>query len=442
MRRVWFAVILVAFALDANARPLDLVIVLDNSGSMRANDPQALARTAVERLVRNSDADTRISIITFDSAVRLELPLTPAGQLSPAALGVALSGLDYRGQWTDIPAAVERALYHLQDGARPGAALAVLLLTDGIVDTGDAARDRDREGWMLDALVGDAQDRGIRIFGIAFSDAADFRVIQALARGTGAEYRRVLAPTDLAAAFDALRSAITAPPEPIAMPVVPVVAVPAQAARDTPPVAAPTEHASPARSPAPATGTPSWAWLLLAVVVALAAVVALVRLLRQRGRARAPDDEYPPGAVLMDITQVTQKPRLAVKGTTTIIGRLPALDSQNATSIVISRQSISRKHASIEWRDGEYWLVDHQSSNGTFLDDVRIDGEVQLYDGARVRFDEFTFEFRVAPDDHTLVRGEEVGGDETLVRSTTIFRTPESAMDLDVGTDLTGPREV
>lgn len=434
MKRAWLAaVVLVAFALDAHARPLELVIVLDNSGSMRANDPQALARAAVERLVRNSDADTRIGIITFDSAVRLELPLTPVDRLAPAALGAALAGLDYRGQRTDIPGAVERALYHLQDSARPEAAMVVLLVTDGIVDTGDAARDRDRENWMLGALIGDAHDRGIRIFGIAFSDAADFRVIQALARGTGGEYRRVLAPSDLAAAFDALHATITAPPEPVAMPVV-AVPTPAPAVPDAPVVATPT-------GPAPVTGTRAWPWLLLSVLVVLAAVAGLVFFRHRRGHAPAPGDEYPPGAVLMDIAQVTAKPRLAVKGVTTVIGRVPAPDPQNVTSIVIARQTISRKHASIEWRNGEYWLIDHQSSNGTFLDDVRIDGKVQLYDGARVRFDEFKFEFRVAPDDQTIVRGDEVGGDTTLVRSTTVFRKPASATDFDVGTDSTGPRE-
>jgi serine/threonine protein kinase len=48
-----------------------------------------------------------------------------------------------------------------------------------------------------------------------------------------------------------------------------------------------------------------------------------------------------------------------------------------------SDMAISRRHISIDWRGGSYWLRDI-SKNGTLVDDQRVYGEVPLRDGARV----------------------------------------------------------
>lgn len=411
-----------------HAQPVDLVVVVDNSGSMRDNDPRGLARSALQRLVADADDDLRVAVVSFDTDVRLDLALTPAARIAPAALADALQGLDYRGRWTDIPAALERALYHLDEAGRTGAAHAVLLLTDGIVDTGDAARDRDRERWMLDGLAAIAQERGVRIFGIAFSDGADFRLIQGLARTTGADYRRVLDAADLPAAFVALRAAVSAPP-PAPVADTPVAVPTAQPTAQPMPQPAAVEPA--AAGPHDAGGWRAWHGWLLALLVVAGAGYALWRR-RRPGSATTGADRFPPGAVLLDRSRATGREVVGLRDAMAVIGRRPAPDPMQVTSVVIEQHTISRKHASIEWRDGEYWLTDHDSANGTFLDGEPVSGRVPLYDGAVLRFDKYEFEFRLSADDKTLVRGDEEGGDATLVRSTTVFRVePRDDEDAD-----------
>src|SRR5262245_47886522 len=58
-------------------------------------------------------------------------------------------------------------------------------------------------------------------------------------------------------------------------------------------------------------------------------------------------------------------------------------------------QVVSSQHAQIELRDGAAWLSDRQSTNGTFLNDKRITGPVQLNAGDRIHLGNRGPELRV-----------------------------------------------
>ncbi len=49
-----------------------------------------------------------------------------------------------------------------------------------------------------------------------------------------------------------------------------------------------------------------------------------------------------------------------------------------------SDSNVSRYHAEIEWRDGEFWLIDLGSSNGTILNGERVEGDKKLSDGDEI----------------------------------------------------------
>ena len=65
---------------SSSAPPLDVVFVLDNSGSMRAHDPEFLTRKAVldfaATLAADPASEARIAIVLFDGRARLAEPLT------------------------------------------------------------------------------------------------------------------------------------------------------------------------------------------------------------------------------------------------------------------------------------------------------------------------------------------------------------------------------
>jgi len=49
----------------------------------------------------------------------------------------------------------------------------------------------------------------------------------------------------------------------------------------------------------------------------------------------------------------------------------------------LNDNGVSRNHATIEFRDGEWWVVDHGSTNGTFVNG-RMVKERLLADGDRI----------------------------------------------------------
>jgi EAL domain-containing protein (putative c-di-GMP-specific phosphodiesterase class I) len=94
---------------------------------------------------------------------------------------------------------------------------------------------------------------------------------------------------------------------------------------------------------------------------------------------------------------------------------------QPASNLVLPSGSISQRHAEIFAANGELWLRDLGSTNGTFVNQQRVDAEVQLVDGDIVHFADQ--EFRLAL---------ETTGEEPADSSTLLLR------DLDLPRRLTG----
>jgi pSer/pThr/pTyr-binding forkhead associated (FHA) protein len=102
----------------------------------------------------------------------------------------------------------------------------------------------------------------------------------------------------------------------------------------------------------------------------------------------------------------------------TLFGRQAECD------ILLTEGHASRKHARLMLADGNYWLEDLGSSNGTFINGKRITGRVRLASGDRLRFDVEEFDFR-AP-----VRSTPTGGGSAPVAADelkTVYRAPDSA---------------
>ena len=192
----------------------DVVLVLDNSGSMKKNDPQFLTSQAVTQFITGLDEETRVAIAIFDQDVQLAVPLTEISLSTRETILGSLEHINYKGLFTDSPAGIERAIYELKINGREEAQKLIIFMTDGIVDTGDANRDLEKAKWLKEDLAADAADSEIKIFGIAFTDDADFELIQSLAQNTDGEYYRALQPEDLQNVFKRINKIINTPLSP------------------------------------------------------------------------------------------------------------------------------------------------------------------------------------------------------------------------------------
>jgi len=248
----------VLYGAPACAAARDVMLVLDNSGSMKKNDPEFLMGTAVTQFIRNLKGDVHAGMIIFDQSVRLAVPLMELSDASRPRFLESLHSVNYKGLFTDSPAAMERAIYELKMNGRPDAERSIVFITDGIVDTGDKQRDFEKDRWMRDTLTADARDAGIRIFSIAFTNEADFQLIQSLAQKTGGEYYRAFTAAEIPRVFDRINTAISRSP-PAAVPETATATMsstppepePAPAAASPPPQPSPSGGSPPGAAPAP-----------------------------------------------------------------------------------------------------------------------------------------------------------------------------------------------
>ena len=173
-----------------------------------SNDPKFLVTEAIKEFISQKNENTRVGIIIFDGKVQLKVSLTVASFANRETILNSIRDINYKGLYTDFPAAIERAIYELKDNGRSESTKSIIFMTDGIVDTGDANRDLEKSRWMREDLAADAADNEIKVFGIAFTEAADFQLIQSISQQTKGKYFRALVAEDLKNVFQQINEAI------------------------------------------------------------------------------------------------------------------------------------------------------------------------------------------------------------------------------------------
>ncbi|MFK7899004.1 MAG: FHA domain-containing protein [Myxococcota bacterium] len=390
---------------------VDVVFVLDNSGSMRQNDPQYLTRVAVSNFARAlaeaPDVDGRMGVVLFDGNARLIQKLSPVSTAEvDGILSGAMNALDFSGQRTNSPAGIERALYELRENGREAGRRAIIFLSDGKIDTGDAQTDYDASWWLRDELADESRSLGIRIFSVAFTDAADYQLMQAIAQKTRASYYRAYEASELTTVvsdvlnkvaeedFYALASATAGSPASASglTPFPSSESSGGSGSRGPDVAAAPTAASLDIDSPAGLL-----AWMPVAVLL-----VAATLLWRRRTPPQTVDaliaqaelDMDAPAAQLLDFGG-----QLGETGTTLALKRgRNRIGRDKHNDIILDDDAISSEHAVIEVHDGRYWIEDRRSTNGTRIGDERIAPEqrVPLKGGDHIRFAEIDLMFVLA----------------------------------------------
>ncbi|CAB4364880.1 MAG: VWA domain-containing protein [Actinobacteria bacterium] len=158
--------------------PLDVVVVLDRSGSM-SGAPLASVTAATSQLLRLAGSDDRIGVVAFDDTVQLVLPLA-THQADPAAATVLAIGA---GGSTNLSGGWLKGLEMLTGSPRAGALRRIIVLTDGHANVGLSTAD------VLVPLIKSGYQQGVTTSCIGFSDNYDEQLLAALADGgMGNEY--------------------------------------------------------------------------------------------------------------------------------------------------------------------------------------------------------------------------------------------------------------
>jgi len=324
-----------------------------------------LARDLVLDFTARLAPGSRLGVVVFDQSAKLTVPLVDTATVAAIEqLAAGLDAISYTGRHAAISGGLERALEEF----------------------GGSPPDPEQEWLRLELLAQQCAEGGIRVFGIAFTGAADFTQVRALVDRTGGEFVE-LDDVDrsgevLARVAAKLRESSTE----------------IQMAPDSP--AVPAQGEEPAEAEA---GTGFWRIVIPVIATVLVVgVVAVVWKRRRRRRKRTPSPRKPapvqvprpspvsvPRASLNDIAGVVLKEPFMLQAAVTRIGREPDND------LVIAETTVSAVHARIEYDDDCFVILDVGSSNGTCLngDRLPVNEPRRLSGGDRITFDVYEFEF-------------------------------------------------
>lgn len=122
--------------------------------------------------------------------------------------------------------------------------------------------------------------------------------------------------------------------------------------------------------------------------------------------AQDPVDDLVPSLIMDDGSLLGRVVTLTTRET--VVGR-----GRNADVKIRNDAKVSRQHATLEVRDGQVVVIDHGSSNGTFIDEVQVVGEAPISEGQRLQIGDTMFEFR-------LRAAEKEEDDDEILASTTL----------------------
>lgn len=159
-------------------KPVDLVLVMDISGSMQGNKINS-ARTSLIQFVNLLDDRDRLQIILFGSDV---LNLTPLSELGPKRADVLMriAGVTERGK-TRLYDAIYQAYEDLEANGNLKHIQAIVVLSDG-----DDTSSVYSWGQLMDRIqMADEGGNAVKVFTIAFGADANKSILRQIAEATG-----------------------------------------------------------------------------------------------------------------------------------------------------------------------------------------------------------------------------------------------------------------
>ena len=174
-----------AFPLQTSTRPLDVMLVMDTSLSMRDNGKLRQAQDAATAFVAQMRPIDHVGLIQFDSQLTVVSPFTT----DRGTLTKKIGGLTAQGN-TRLYDALVLAL--TQAAITGSESRAIVLVTDG-QDTESASG--------LSQVLGLIHASGFPVFTIGIGGDVDDRVLGQLAQASGGHYFRAPSAADIGTAF-------------------------------------------------------------------------------------------------------------------------------------------------------------------------------------------------------------------------------------------------
>ena len=174
------------------AKPADIRILIDVSGSMKQNDPQNLRRAALDLLTQLVPEDSKAGVWTFGRYVNLLVPHNIVNEPWRSAAEPKSRLINSVALHTNIGLALDKANYDDNPGLFPSSKnynKSVILLTDGVVDiASDPVQNEAERQRILSDILPAYQQADVAIHAVALSTNADVELLEELAQQTDGSF--------------------------------------------------------------------------------------------------------------------------------------------------------------------------------------------------------------------------------------------------------------
>ena len=174
----------------------DIVLLVDNSTTMQASDPDKRLGAILQSYLQDQSTDSRVGALVYTDYPVLVKPLEQDSD-QWGAQRTLLQTLDYSAQHSNSAAALERALYEFEQRGRPDVQQQLVWIAGNRIDTGSADQDREFNLWAGRVLSEQAQKAGVMVVGIAFGKGADQALVENVAVKSGGAFFAVSSVDEL-----------------------------------------------------------------------------------------------------------------------------------------------------------------------------------------------------------------------------------------------------
>jgi len=194
----------VSSAAESPAKPSDVRIIIDISGSMKETDPENLRIPALNLLVELLPDQSQAGVWTFGRYVNMLVPLAAVDQSWRDAAKEQGKSVNSVGLHTNLTEALAKASWKV--AADSGFNHSVILLTDGKIDMAEAGQNAEQVNSaertrLFNEVLPVYAAAGARIHTLALSDGADKSLLQQISLETGGLFLQASSADELLKAF-------------------------------------------------------------------------------------------------------------------------------------------------------------------------------------------------------------------------------------------------
>ncbi len=189
---------------------IDMVLVMDSSGSMKKTDPKTLRKPAAKLFITLLKEKDRVGVISFSDAGHPMSSLTEAaGKDNQNKLFKAIDAVSSKGLYTNIHDALKRGFEMIKLSS--GKERILILMSDGKMDLGDKDRESAMTEELRTKLLPEINNAGVKIYTIAFTELSDQKLLEEIAFKTGGFFSLAKTDKDLHLIFTSIFEKIKSP---------------------------------------------------------------------------------------------------------------------------------------------------------------------------------------------------------------------------------------